>query len=137
MMLSRRWQLSIALPAAGLLAAVSVPQSLVAQTSQHLVSPTDLKNAAVDASQTRQQNIDKLNSFFSSDQAQKALQSAHMNPQEVKKGVAGLSNEELAQLASRAQNAQNDFAAGNMSDRDLLILLVCIAALILIIVAVH
>jgi hypothetical protein len=60
-----------------------------------------------------------------------------MNPQEVKKGVAGLSNEELAQLASRAQNAQNDFAAGNMSDRDLLILLVCIAALILIIVAVH
>ena len=35
-----------------------------------------------------------------------------MNPQEVKKAVAGLSDEELAQLASRAQKAQADFAAG-------------------------
>ena len=78
-----------------------------------------------------------MNSFFSSDQAQKALQSAHINPQEVNKAVAGLSDEELAQLASRAQKAQSDFAAGNIGDHDLLIILVCIAALILIIVAVH
>ena len=33
--------------------------------------------------------------------------------------------------------AQTDFAAGNIDDHDLLIILVCIAALILIIVAVH
>ncbi len=81
--------------------------------------------------------MDGLNHFFSSDQAQKALQSAHINPQEVNKAIAGLSDEELAQLATRAQKAQNDFAAGNIGDRDLLIILVCIAALILIIVAVH
>ena len=55
----------------------------------------------------------------------------------MKKAVAGLSDEELAHLASRAQKAQADFAAGNMGDRDLLIILVCIAALILIIVAVR
>jgi len=137
MMLSRRWQLSIALPAAGLLAAVSVPQSLVAQTSQHLVSPTDLKNAAVDASQTRQQNIDKLNSFFSSDQAQKALQSAHMNPQEVKTAVSGLSDEELAQLATRASKAQSDFAAGSIGNRDLIFIVLAIVVLILLIAIFH
>ena len=51
-----------------------------------------------------------------------------MNPQEVKKAVAGLSDEELAQLASRANKAQADFAAGSIGDRDLLIILVCIAA---------
>lgn len=115
----------------------AAPQNLVAQAPQHLVSPNDLQQAAVNASQARQQNIETLNNFLSSDQAQKALESAHMNPQEVKKAVAGLDDQELAQLASRAQKAQSDFAAGGMSDRDLIIILVCIAALILIIVAVR
>jgi Flp pilus assembly protein TadB len=136
-MRSVRWQLALSSTLAVFLAAMAVPQSLAAQAGQHLVSPDDLQKAAVDASQIRQQNVDTLNHFFSSDHAQKALQSARINPQQVKEAVAGLSDEELAQLASRAQKAQNDFAAGNMSDRDLLIVLVCIAALILIIVAVH
>jgi hypothetical protein len=48
-----------------------------------------------------------------------------------------LSDQELAQLASRAQRAQAEFAAGRLSDRDLLILILGIAALVLIIVAVR
>lgn len=131
------WRFAPVVLAAASLAAFTVPKAALAQDSQHLVSPSDLQKATVDASQSRQQNIDTLNGFFSSDQAQKALQSAHMNPQEVKQAVAGLSDQELAQLASRAQKAQNDFAAGNMSNYDLLIVLICIAALILIIVAVR
>jgi hypothetical protein len=136
-MSSVRWQLVFSSTLAVFLAAMAVPQSLAAQAGQHLVSPGDLQKAAVDASQVRQQNVDTLNHFFSSDQAQKALQSAHINPQQVKDAVAGLSDQELAQLASRAQKAQDDFAAGSLSDRDLIIILVCIAALILVIVAVH
>ena len=134
---SRLWRSTSAFLASVFTAVFAVPQSLVAQSTQHVVSPGDLQKATVDASQARQQNLDTLNRFFSSDQAQKALQSAHINPQEVNKAIAGLSDEELAQLASRAQKAQNDFAAGNIGDHDLLIILVCIAALILIIVAVH
>ncbi len=137
MMRSAQWQFARIFLAALSIAAFAVPKNVIAQDSQHLVSPSDLQKATVDASQSRQQNIDTLNIFFSSDQAQKALQSARMNPQEVKKAVAGLSDQELAQLASRAQKAQNDFAAGNMSNYDLLIILICIAALILIIVAVR
>jgi hypothetical protein len=48
-----------------------------------------------------------------------------------------LSDAELAQLASRAQKAQADFAAGDLSDRDLIIIILAVAALILIIVAVR
>ncbi len=114
-----------------------IPQNAVGQTAQHVVSPTDLQNAAIDASQTRQQNRDTLNNFLSTDKAKEALESAKIDPQQVKKAVAGLSDEDLANLASRAQKAQDDFAAGNIGDRDLLIILVCIAALILIIVAVR
>lgn len=136
-MRSRRLQLAGALMAALIVFAFALPESLAAQTTQHLVSPSELQKAAVDASQARRQNIEALNQFFSSHQAQKAIQSAHMNPREVKNAVAGLSDQELAQLATRAQKAQSDFAAGSMSNHDLLIILILIAALILIIVAVH
>src|SRR5947207_9754384 len=121
--------------ASALVAVFASPHSVFAQSHEHLVSPTDLQKAVVDASRSKQQNLDTLNQFFSTDKARQALQTSHMNSQEVKSAVASLSDDELAQLASRAQKAQTDFAAGNINDRDLLIILVAIAALILIIVA--
>jgi hypothetical protein len=114
-----------------------IPQNAVAQAAQHVVSPSDLNKAAVDASQARQKNLETLNQFLSSGKAQEALESANIDPQQVKKAVAGLSDEELAQLAARANKAQADFAAGNIDNRDLLIILVAIAVLILVIVAVR
>lgn len=114
-----------------------MPNSAFAQSTGHLVSPSDMTQAATQASHQRQQNIDTLNKALSSPEAQKALESAHVNPEQVKDAVSGLSDQELAQLARRADKAQKDFSAGNISNHDLLIILVGIAALILIIVAVH
>ena len=51
--------------------------------------------------------------------------------------MSSLSDEEVAQLASRAEKAQADFAAGRMSDRDLIVIILGILALILIIIAVR
>ena len=113
----------------------AVPQDALAQS--HIVSPADLQKAVLTASQTRQQNLAKVKEFFSSEMAQQALKSAHMDPEQVKTAVSTLDDAELAQLASRADKAQADFAAGRLSDRDLIIILVAIAALILIIVAVR
>ena len=118
-----------------LVAAIAFPQYLAAQATQHLVSPDDLEKAAVDASQSRQQNIDTLNSFLSSDRAQQALQSAHVTPQQVKKAVAGMSDQELAQLASRAQKAQSDFAGGLDTTTWMLILIIILV--VIIVAAVH
>jgi dihydrodipicolinate reductase len=140
------WQLARPLVACVLVFLCATPKDMAAQNlaaqnlqqdPQHLVSPSDLNQAAVDASASREKNLETLNRFFSSEKAQRALKSAHMNPQEVKTATAGLDDQDLAQLASRADKAQADFAAGNMSDHDLLIILILVAALILIIVAVH
>jgi hypothetical protein len=130
-------QFSHVLTAAVLAAVFTVPPTLLAQAPNHLVSPSALQQAAVNASRVRQQNADTLQKFLSSPEAQKALESARMNPREVNKAVSGLSDQELAQLAQRVNKAQSDFAAGDIDDRDLLIILVAIAALILIIVAVR
>ena len=49
----------------------AVPPSLLAQT--HVVSPADLQKEALTATQARQQNLQKVKQFFSSEKAQKAL----------------------------------------------------------------
>lgn len=113
----------------------AVPSSVFAQA--HVVSPSDLQKAAVTASRARQQDMEQVKQFLSSDKAQKALKSAHMDPVQVTTAIASLSDAQLAQLAARSQKAQADFAAGSMSNRDLLIIIIAIAALILIIVAVR
>ena len=121
---------------AGLLALFfAFPSNLAAQA--HVVSPADLQKETMAASQVRQRNLQTVTQFLSSPRAQKALRSAHMDPTQVKTAVSTLSDQELAQLASRSARAQADFAAGRIDDRDLLIILVAIAALILIIVAVR
>jgi len=115
----------------------ALPQNLVAEGTVHVVSPSDLQRAAVQASNLRQQNMEQVRQFFSSEKAERALRSAHMNPEQVKNAVSTLDDAELAQLAQRTQKAQVDFAAGTLSDRDLIIILVAVAVLILIIVAVR
>ena len=103
----------------------------------HVVSPAEMQKVAVGATQTREQNVETVTQFLSSPQAKQALQSAHLNPTQVKTAVSTLSDQEVAQLASRAEKAQADFAAGKMSDRDLIWIVLAILALILIIIAVR
>jgi hypothetical protein len=121
---------------AGILAIFfAFPTSLAAQI--HVVSPADLQKETMAASQARGRNLQTVTQFLSSERAQKALKSAHIDPTRVKEAVSSLSDQELAQLASRSAKAQADFAAGKIEDHDLLIILVVIAALVLVIVAVR
>ena len=118
-----------------LVALFIVPTEALAQS--HVVSPADLQKAAVASSQARQQNLDAVQHLLSSPRAQKAMQSAKMDPQQVQTAVSTLNDQELAQLAARADKAQADFSAGNLSERDLILIILGIAVLVLIIVAVR
>jgi hypothetical protein len=121
---------------AGILVIIfAVPSNLAAQI--HVVSPGELQQETMAASQARGRDLQTVTQFLSSERAQQALKSAHINPTQVKAGISSLSDEELARLASRSAKAEADFAAGRLEDRDLLIILVAIAALVLIIVAVR
>ena len=129
------WQSVRAFAACILVAIFAVPPSILAQS--HLVSPADLQKELVESTQLRQHNLETVRQFLSSETAENALKSAHINPVQVQTAVATLSDQELAQLASRADKAKADFAGGRLEDRDLLIIIVAIAALVLLIVAVR
>jgi len=129
------WQSVRAFAACILVAIFVVPPSLVAQS--HVVSPADLQKEMIANTQARQHNLETVRQFLSSPKAENALKSAHLNAGQVRTAVSTLSDEELARLASRADKAQADFAGGRLEDRDLLIIVVAIAALVLLIVAVR
>lgn len=103
----------------------------------HVVSPSEIQKDAVAATHERQQNVQTVTQFLSSPQAKQTLQSAHLSSTQVKTAVSNMSDEEVAQLASRVDKAQAEFAAGRMDDRDLILILLGIVILILIIVAVR
>ena len=112
-----------------------LPTEGIAQS--HVVNPADLQKEIVKSSEARQHNIQAVQQFLSSPMAEKAMKSAKVDPVQVKNAVSSLSDDDLAQIASRADKAQTDFAAGRLSDRDLIWIIVAVVALILIIVAVR
>jgi hypothetical protein len=103
----------------------------------HIVSGADLQKELVAASRAHERNLETVQQFVTSERAQKAIKSAGIDAQQIKTAVSQLSAEELAQLAVRAEKAQADFAAGNLSDRDLILIILGIAIIVLIIVAVR
>ena len=126
-----RLKLSVSLLGlAALFVAAEVPAR--AQDQQHVVSLSDLNKDASRPAQTRQANEQAVRTLLSSEQGQKALQSAKLDYQKVDKAVGQLSDEDLTKLAERSRQAQADFAAGRISDRDLLwIILIAIGIIVL------
>jgi hypothetical protein len=112
-----------------------IPTDLVAQ--KHVVSPADLQKEVVAASQSRQQNLKTVQEFLSTPLAEKAMRQAKIDPQQVQSAVPTLNDDELAQLAARANKAQTDFAAGDIGQRELLWIILAVAVLVLIIIAVR
>src|SRR5207249_8331606 len=55
----------------------TIPPSLMAQASSHIVSPSDHQKAALSATQVRQQNLAGVRQFLSSDRATKARSEEH------------------------------------------------------------
>lgn len=114
---------------------VAVPQAILAQS--HVVSPGEIQKDVSAASAARLHNEEQVRNFLSTKEAQRAMQSADIDPQQVTQAISQLNDAQLASLAARSAAAQRDFAAGDMDNHDLLLILVGIAVLILIIVAVR
>ncbi len=133
MLLPWLWRSIRAGTACVLVTIFAVPQTLVAQV--HVVSQSDLQKQVLASSQERQKNFETVMRFLSSPAAQKAMSMVHTDANQVKVGVSRLSDQELARLAARAQKTEASFAAGGLSDRDLLIILIAVLVLVVIILA--
>ena len=108
-----------------------------AQEKEHAVTAQDLRKDVQKAYDERRANEVAIRGLLSTEQGQKAVKSAGADFAKVNQAVSQLSDEDAARLAAQSRMLQKDLAAGNLSDRDLLIIIILIAALVLIIVAVR
>lgn len=107
-----------------------------AQSGDHIVSNNTLQQQLETHSNARQQSIQTVTRFFSTPLAQRAMKIEHISPTQVKKAIPTLSDSELANLSSRANQAQQQFSAGALST-DQMLLLIVILLIVVILVAVH
>ena len=116
-----------------------IPARVQAQ-DKHVVTSQELSKDAARPSEMRGANEAALRQLFSSEQAQQALKSVNIDYSKVDKAVGQLNDDDLAKLAARSRQLQNNFAggsAGGLSDRDLLIILIIALLVIALIAALH
>lgn len=107
-----------------------------AETSRHVVSNNVLQQQLQTHSNARRENIQSVTKFFSTPLAQRAMKIEHVSPTQVKNAIPTLSDSELANLSSRANQAQEQFAAGTLSTNQMLLLII-VLLVVVILVAVH
>jgi hypothetical protein len=100
----------------------------------HVVSPLEIQRDLAASAAARQANVAQLDAFFSSDQARKALKSANIDYEQVHNAIRMLSDQDLANVSARAQKAQKDFAAGSVTNIELLFIVLAAVIIILVIV---
>jgi Flp pilus assembly protein TadB len=103
----------------------------------HAVSAGQLRKDVQKAADTRQTNEAAVREMFASDQAKETLKSAGIDYKQVDQAISQVNDEDLSRMAQRSQEVRDDFAAGRLGDRDLLIILLVAVAIILIVVAVR
>jgi hypothetical protein len=119
-----------------LLLACSPGLSLQAAAEDHIVSSQALQQQMVNSSAARQKDAATVTGFLASSAAEHALRSAHMDPVQIRTAIPTLSNQELANLATRASDTQQKFAGGMIST-GMLELIIVLIAVIIIVAAIH
>ena len=113
----------------------STPAQATAQTNDqdsHLVSSTQLDQQLQASSATRQKQIQNLTQFLSTPLAEKAMKDSKIDPVQIKTAIPSLSDAELADLSTRADKAQHDFAAGFLGTTTLLLIILVVLVIILV-----
>jgi hypothetical protein len=131
-----RWCASMLGVAVCVGAAVSPARAQVQEKQQHVVTLDELNKQTVRPVETRQANEAAVRHLLSSGAGQKALKSAKVDYQRVDKAIGQLSDEELAKLADRSRQAENDFAAGLISAKTLAYIILATVVIVVIIVLV-
>ena len=121
-----------------LIVLMSYPAGLLAQTApdEHIVSSKALQQNLETSSAARQKNVETLSKFMSTPVAEKAMRDAKIDPVQVQTAIPTLSDNELANLSTRATDAQQKFSAGVLGT-SMLTLIIVLIAIIIIVAIIH
>ena len=117
--------------------ALTLIMSQVAYAQGPVVSKDELKQALVNSAKTREENLDQVRTFFSSDLSRNALKTAHIDSERVQKAVSSLDENELAKLAEQTRHVQKDIAAGALTNQQITYILIAIGTAVIVLILVR
>src|SRR5262245_3590643 len=100
------------------------------------ITTAELRDAVKQAAADRQKNLEQVRSFFADPKVSKALKQGHIDSGRLQKAISALDAGELAKLASRTTQIQNDFAAGALDNQELTYIVIALAAAVLVLIVV-
>ena len=115
--------------------ALAAPASLCAD--DHVVSTSDIRKALLAHGLERQGNLSRVQAFFHSDQASRALADVPAVRAQIERAVAHLDDQELARLAARVDKVRNDFAAGALTNQQLTYIIIALATAVIVLIIVE
>src|SRR5688572_13908748 len=113
---------------------ITLLASQAAYAQGPIVSASELRQALINATKTRTDNLNQVRGFFSSDLGRRTLSMAHMDSARFDKVVSTLNSEELAKLAAQTRQVQNDFAAGALTNQQITYILIALATAVIVLV---
>jgi hypothetical protein len=115
--------------------ALSLLSAGKASAQDHVISAAELQQEIVTDSQAREENLKEVQSFFSSEPVQEALQSVLIDVTKVEEAIGFLGEEELARLAAKTEALQADFAAGALTNQQITYIIIALAAAVIVLIA--
>lgn len=107
-----------------------------AMAEDHVVPRTELHAKIAAASETRRMHLAQTEKFLALEPVQETLRRLKIDRTQLQKSAALLSDDELARLAARADQARADIAAGALSNQELTYIVIALAAAVLVLVIV-
>jgi|SRR5687767_6218536 hypothetical protein len=104
--------------------------------AQGPITSSELRDAVRQSAEAKQKNLDQVRAFFADPNISKALSEAHIDSRRIEKAMSALDAAELAKLAARTVQIQNDFAAGALTNQELTYVVIAIAAAVLVLIVV-
>lgn len=104
--------------------------------AEHIVARASLHDAVANRQRATVENKAELMKLLSRPEARTALASAGMEFRKVEQAVAALDENTAASLAARARSANQDFAAGALSNQMLTYIVIALGTAIIVLIAV-
>jgi hypothetical protein len=105
-----------------------------APADDHIVTSQALQLQVELSSAERQKDVATVTDFLSTPIAERAMHDSHFDATQVRAAIPTLSDRELKDLATRATDAQQKFAAGGLTNA--MLTLIIIAVVVIIVVAI-
>lgn len=118
----------------GLALLLLIPRHI--RADEHLVPSTELARMLSSASTVRQTNVAKIDRLFSAERVRQSLASVRIDAEKVKSVATLLSDQEVAELAARADKIDRDVSGGALTNQELTYIVIALATAVIVLIIV-